>query len=138
MSSTNKKSVIREKRNYENQSKDLKRKGGSLDLKEFLLKKLKNNEGNAQTQSEKPMNENISGLIRVSSSGKSIISGGFISFTRKESQNFIFLRPFFSFFSIIQRNTILLIQRKTPFKFQILLLTGFLQVDDHCCSLNSI
>ena len=88
MSNLSKKAAIKDKRNYQKQPSDLKRKGPSMDLREFLLKKMKNNEGEGVITNdllkkmknnegegvitnEKQEKNREEGVIRVSTSGKS-------------------------------------------------------------------
>lgn len=81
MFNKNKKNSIKDKRTYANVPNDLKRKAKenfSSDLKTFLLKKLKKNDGEAAIiNDKKEVNEIISeenaAIINISTSGKSKI-----------------------------------------------------------------
>ena len=91
MSNLNKKAAIKDKRNYQKQPSDLKRKGPTLDLREFLLKKMKNNEGESVITNQKQEKNREEAVIRVSTSGKSK-KMGFFSF---------FFHFFFIFFGFL-------------------------------------
>lgn len=98
MSNLNKKAAIKDKRNYQKQPAELKRKGPAMDLREFLLKKMKNNEGEGIITNQQQEKKREEGVIRVSTSGKRKKFGffcNFLGFLRKKvlfsHLNFIFL-----------------------------------------------
>jgi len=105
MSNLSKKAAIKEKRKYGTKpSNDLKRAGASLDMKSFLLKKLKNNEGEASITKETLEKEKEKNVIRISTSGKSnfLLKEGIWG---KKVLIILFCLNFgFSFFSLFFKN----------------------------------